>query len=160
MLTVFFVVLDNQWPVNFNLALPSFEPHIAGSLNLIRLSSESYNNVPIFFTSSIGALRNWPLVHPGVPVPEVALDDPLIPTQQGYSESKWITERLLDAARERCGVSGAILRVGQIAGPVNVKHGKHGAWNKQEWLPTVIIPLFPFAEHLQFTYILTDGLDY
>lgn len=123
--------------MNFNLGLQSFEPHIAGALNLIKLSSEAKNLLPIFFTSSIGTLGNWAQKHPGTAVPEVALNDPTISTAQGYSESKWVTERLLDVAREHAGVSSAILRVGQIAGPVNVPEGKYGMWNKQEWLPTV-----------------------
>jgi thioester reductase-like protein len=58
---------------------------------------------------------------------------------QGYSESKWVTEMLLKSAGELSGVSSAVLRVGQIAGPVNVAAGKYGMWNKQEWLPTVIV---------------------
>ncbi|KAF8857822.1 hypothetical protein BDZ45DRAFT_743995 [Acephala macrosclerotiorum] len=41
-----------------------------------------------------------------------------MPLHQGYSESKWISENLLDAARQTSAVSSAILRVGQIAGPV------------------------------------------
>jgi thioester reductase-like protein len=124
--------------VNFNLTLSSFEPHIVGTLNLIKLSSESHNSLPIFFTSSIGTLGSWTSINPGKYVPEVALEDPSIPLPQGYSESKWITERLLDSAREKSGVSSAILRVGQIAGPVNVAKEQHGMWNKKEWLPTVI----------------------
>lgn len=107
-------------------------------MNLIKLSSESRNFLPIFFTSSIGTLGNWASEHPGTAVPEVALEDPSVSMAQGYSESKWITERLLDAAREQAGVPSAILRVGQIAGPANVAEGKAGIWNKQEWLPTVI----------------------
>lgn len=140
LLTVSFSI-DNQWQVNFNLGLKSFEPHIAGALSLIELSCESAKLPPIFFTSSIGTLGNWATEHPGKPVPEAALDDPSISTEQGYSESKWITERLLDAAREKSGVSSAIIRVGQIAGPVHVPQAKSGVWNKQEWLPSVAISL-------------------
>jgi thioester reductase-like protein len=140
LLTSLFSV-DNQWQVNFNLGLKSFEPHIAGTLNLINLSCESPGSPPIFFTSSIGTLGNWATEHPGKPVPEAALEDPSISTEQGYSQSKWITERLLDAAREQSRVSSAILRVGQIAGPVHVPQGKSGMWNKQEWLPSVTISL-------------------
>jgi thioester reductase-like protein len=54
---------------------------------------------------------------------------------QGYSESKWITERLLDAAGKKSEVSSAVLRIGQIAGPVEA--GVRGIWNKVEWLPSV-----------------------
>src|SRR6266536_5590905 len=83
---------DNQWQVDFNLSLKSFEPHIAGCLNLINLSAVAPSSPPIFFTSSIGTLGNWSSKHPGHLVPEEALTDPNIPIAQGYSESKWITE--------------------------------------------------------------------
>jgi thioester reductase-like protein len=56
---------------------------------------------------------------------------------QGYSESKWVAENLLSAAREELGVSSAILRVGQIAGPVYIQ-GKGGVWNKSEWFPSLV----------------------
>jgi thioester reductase-like protein len=110
-------------------------------LNLIKLSSESRKYPEIFFISSIGTLGNWATHHPGEAVPEIALENPSVSTAQGYSESKWITERLLDAARETSGVSSAVLRVGQIAGPSHVAKGKFGMWNKQEWLPSVTTPL-------------------
>lgn len=64
------------------------------------------------------------------------MTDPSIPIGQGYGESKWITEQLLDAAREKSGVRSSALRVGQIAGPV--EKGVHGVWNRQEWLPSII----------------------
>jgi thioester reductase-like protein len=108
---------DNQWQVNFNLSLSSFTPHALGTLSLINLSTSSPNSPRIFFTSSIGTLGNWSLKHGTEQVPETALDDPSIPLAQGYSESKRITKRLLDAAGKKSGVSSAVLRVGQIAGP-------------------------------------------
>lgn len=127
--------IDNQWQVDFNLSLPSFEPHIAGVANLIKLSSTSSNSPTIIFTSSIGTVRFWNEKHPNELVPETALDDPSVPEHQGYSESKWIAERLLDAAAKKCGVSSAVCRIGQIAGPV--AKGLKGVWNRQEWLPSV-----------------------
>lgn len=126
---------DNQWQVDFNISLMSFEPHVAGVSNLIKLSSASLNSAPIFFTSSIGTVGNWNVNHPNELVPETAIDDLGVAEYQGYSESKWIAEKLLDAAAEKCGVSAAICRVGQIAGPV--ERGLKGVWNVQEWLPSV-----------------------
>lgn len=127
--------IDNQWQVDFNLSLPSFELHICGTSNLIKLSALSPNSPPIFFTSSIGTVGHWREKHPNQLVPEIALSDASMPEFQGYSESKWISERLLDAAAQNCGVSAAICRVGQIAGPVDENKG--GVWNRQEWLPSV-----------------------
>jgi nucleoside-diphosphate-sugar epimerase len=124
---------DNQWQVDFNLTLPSFTPHLAGTLNLITLSSSSAFFPPIFFTSSIGTLGNWDSIHPGSVVPEKPLADPRIPLSQGYGESKWIAERLSHFAQEKSGVSSAVLRVGQIAGPVGIEGGE-----KWEWLPSIV----------------------
>ncbi|KUJ07624.1 acetyl-CoA synthetase-like protein [Mollisia scopiformis] len=131
------VVIHNQWPVDFNLSLTSFIPHLQGVSNLIAFSSRSPRSPPIFFTSSIGTLGHWNQINPSSPlVPEIALKDPRIPLHQGYSESKWIAENLLDAARLKSGVSSAILRIGQITGPVNV--GKKGVWNRNEWFPSLV----------------------
>ena len=57
----------------------------------------------------------------------------------GYAESKYISERLLETATEKCGLSATVVRVGQLTGPVV----KEGVWSKQEWLPSVsFIPHF------------------
>lgn len=87
--------------------------------------------------SSIGTVSNSFIEAPETGVPEVAIDHPNVTLRQGYSESKWVAERLLDAARKSSGVSSGILRVGQIAGPVEGARARNGAWNRQEWLPSV-----------------------
>lgn len=79
-------------------------------------------------------MGRWNEKHRSELVPEISIDDPGVVECQGYSESKWIAERLLDAASKR-GVSSAIFRVGQIAGPVERR--EWGMWNIQEWLPSV-----------------------
>ena len=124
---------DNQWQVDFNLSLESFEPHVAGVRNLIDLSRQSSRKPPILFTSSVSTLGHWPAKHPGEKVPERAFHDFGIPMPMGYGESKYVAERLLELAAEEFGVSAAICRVGQLAGPVK----KGGMWSKQEWLPSV-----------------------
>lgn len=130
---------DNQWQVDFNLSLESFEPHIAGVRNFINLSNQSSKKPPILFTSSVSTLGNWPAKHPGEKVPEKAFHDLTIPAPMGYGESKYLSELLLEAAAEKCGVPALICRVGQLAGPVK----KGGKWSKQEWLPTVSVPTDP-----------------
>lgn len=124
---------DNQWQVDFNLSLESFEPHIAGVSDLIKISNQSPNKPPILFTSSIATVGNWSFKHSGEKVPEHAFHDFAIPSAMGYGESKYVSERLLELAKEQSGVPAAIVRVGQLAGPVT----KNGVWSKQEWLPSV-----------------------
>ncbi|MCJ1433008.1 hypothetical protein MMC27_002367 [Xylographa pallens] len=127
-------IIHNQWQVDFNLSLESFEPHIAGIRDLINLSSQSSKKPPILFTSSISTLGNWLVKHPGEKVPERAFYDFSIPSSMGYGESKYVAERLLELAAKKCGVSAAICRVGQLAGPVR----RGGMWSKQEWLPSLV----------------------
>ena len=50
----------------------------------------------------------------------------------GYTESKWVAERLLEIAAERNVVQSVVIRIGQLSGGVN------GAWKLSEWLPSMI----------------------
>ena len=54
----------------------------------------------------------------------------------GYAESKYTSERLLGYACTEFNIPISICRVGQVAGPVQ---NSHGMWNKQEWLPSLIL---------------------
>ena len=126
-------MVDNQWQVDFNLNLESFEPHIAAVRDLIKLSNLSMKRPPILFTSSISTLDNWAKKNSGDKVPESAFYDFSVPAAMGYGESKYVAEQLLEKAGKISGVSAAICRIGQLAGPVV----KSGVWNKQEWLPSV-----------------------
>ena len=51
---------------------------------------------------------------------------------EGYSESKWIAEKLLKVASERNLVRGIVVRIGQQTG------GKNGAWKPTEWFPAIV----------------------
>jgi thioester reductase-like protein len=123
--------------VDFNLSLSSFEPHVAGVANLIRLSRESPHVVPITFVSSVGVAGNWKGAQ-GSQIPEEIIFD-FSAASMGYGQSKLVAEHLLLRAQKH-GVPSTILRVGQIAGPVGF--ADKGMWNKKEWLPTVSIPMF------------------
>ncbi|KAL9583857.1 MAG: hypothetical protein Q9212_002475, partial [Teloschistes hypoglaucus] len=126
------LIIHNQWQVDFNLALSSFTTHVAGTRNLINLSASSPLRPPIIFTSSIATLGNWNAKHLGEKVPEEPLHDYTIPAATGYGESKFVAERVLEAAFYKSGVSSTVVRVGQLAGPVV----KGGVWNPQEWVPS------------------------
>lgn len=128
--------LDNQWELNFILSLEKLESHIQGAINLIRFAAASTKGIPILFVSSVSVAGKWPRLYPNSAAPEVALKDPFLPLDQGYSQSKWITECLLDIARERSGVNSVVCRVGQICGPINGEESG-GIWNKQEAIPSV-----------------------
>lgn len=130
------IIVHNAWQVDFNLSLSSYgHGHISGVRNLINLSTQSTHRAKIFFISSIASIMAWPNNHTG-PVPEEVIADFTVPQHMGYAESKHISERLLSLASDENNIPISICRVGQIAGPV---HGSQGIWNKQEWLPSLIL---------------------
>jgi thioester reductase-like protein len=49
----------------------------------------------------------------------------------GYSESKWVAEKILEASASR-GLDARVIRVGQLSGAAN------GLWNTKEWFPALI----------------------
>lgn len=123
-------IIHNAWPVNFLLPLKSFEPSVAGVANLLELAHNGSRKPAIFFVSSIsaamGAARS---------VPEAVLPDPSrLVLRQGYARSKYVGERLLDAYARATGRRAAVLRVGQVAGPVALG----GTWNRWEWFPSLV----------------------
>lgn len=50
----------------------------------------------------------------------------------GYSQSKWVSERILEVAAEQTSLRPVIVRVGQVSGGVN------GSWNPLEWIPGIV----------------------
>jgi thioester reductase-like protein len=123
-------VIHNAWPVNFNISVSSFEPHIRGVRHLIEFASAAEKRVTVVFMSSIGTVDGW---MSSVRVPEPCIDELALPLT-GYGRSKLAASLILDAAADRYGVPTAPVRVGQIAGP----RGRRGVWNRQEYLPGLI----------------------
>lgn len=123
-------IIHNQWQVDFNLSLASFEPHIRGVRNLIDFAAATKHNAIFSFISSIGVTqgKDWEK-----PIPERIIDD-WNAAAMGYGGSKLISEVLLVEAQKVGGVRTQVLRVGQVAGPVKKEAGR---WNLQEWFPTV-----------------------
>ncbi|KAK2030283.1 thioester reductase domain-containing protein [Colletotrichum zoysiae] len=123
-------VVHNAWPVNFNISVETFEPHVRGVRHWVDFSARAAKNVPIIFVSTIGTVDGWR--GPG-PVPEKRLTDLSLPTT-GYGRSKLVSSLILDEAVRRSGVPAAVVRVGQVAGPAS----RDGVWNRQEWLPSIV----------------------
>lgn len=55
-----------------------------------------------------------------------------MPIGQGYTESKWVSEQILEIATKEMGLSTTSVRLGQISGNPN------GYWNEKEWFPAVV----------------------
>jgi thioester reductase-like protein len=128
------VVIHNAWQVDFNLAIESFEPQIRGLRNLLDFSFHSSNKVPVISTSSISTAIEWMEQHPDDLVPEAVIHDFDAPQKIGYAESKFVSEHVLETFSKSSGLTTAIFRTGQIAGPLTGK----GVWNGREWFPSIM----------------------
>ena len=130
------LIIHNAWQVDFNLSLDSYEHnHVGGVRNLTEMAIKSTHHAAIFFVSSIASVSNYS-ARERAEVPEETIKDFTVPQRMGYAESKYIAERLLEIAATDCNVPVSVCRVGQIAGPIR---GSEGMWNKQEWLPSLVL---------------------
>ncbi|THV07008.1 acetyl-CoA synthetase-like protein [Dendrothele bispora CBS 962.96] len=114
----------DSWRVDFNLSLTSFESNIKGLRNLIALSLMS--GAQLIYTSTIGIFQNvesLETLEENWVSPEVAVGT-------GYTESKWISEKLIRSSMLQ---NPLIIRVGQLTGDA-----KYGVWNQKEWVPAMI----------------------
>ncbi|CAL1699337.1 unnamed protein product [Somion occarium] len=121
-------IIHNAWPVNFNLSLSSFEPQIKGTRHLVDLALSSPFLTPprLIFISSVGVLH-----YPSVAVQEGPVEAS-VAVGNGYSESKWVVEKLLSVAADKTPLRPVSIRVGQISG------GASGAWKQEEWFPALV----------------------
>ncbi|KAI1422530.1 hypothetical protein F5Y12DRAFT_717225 [Xylaria sp. FL1777] len=128
-------IIHNAYPVNFLMPVQSFEPQIQGLLNLLKLAQDSVRDAAMLFVSSISAAL--PVSGSRSVIKETVLDIEDVGSlgQMGYGRSKFICEKLIEKYASSSGGKGAILRVGQIAGPL---HGT-GVWNVWEWAPSLVL---------------------
>jgi thioester reductase-like protein len=141
-------MIDSGWRVDFNLGLSSFEPNVAGVRNLINFVLETKLPVPprFIFVSTVAviarefvqSLLTGLSVLKAVIVTKVAgliPEGPATPesaTINGYSQSKWVAERVLEVAAEQTSLTPVIVRVGQVSG------GANGCWKPLEWIPGIV----------------------
>ncbi|KAF7798676.1 hypothetical protein EIP86_009900 [Pleurotus ostreatoroseus] len=120
----------NAWPLNFNHVLPSFEPNIRSVRFFIDLALTSpRRTLPrVVFCSSVGVLRN-------LDCSISAREEPITPevaAGSGYTESKWVIEKLLQEVATRTPLRPVSIRIGQLCG------SKSGYWNEAEWFPSLV----------------------
>ncbi|KAH8114663.1 acetyl-CoA synthetase-like protein [Phellopilus nigrolimitatus] len=123
-------IIHNAYPVNFNMSLTSFESSILSLRRLIDLALSSPLATPprLLFTSSISVVHR----HPGkIPVPEEIVE-PSSAIGTGYSESKWVCEKILSIASTRTPLKPVTVRIGQMSGA-----NTNGCWNSKEWVPAL-----------------------
>ncbi|KAL4871382.1 hypothetical protein BDV12DRAFT_206525 [Aspergillus spectabilis] len=127
-------LIHNAWPVDFNLPLQTFTPHLQGTVNLASFCANSIHKADPIFISSISAVMNFPTLNPNTPIPESINPNVKTPADAGYAESKYIAERLLLHASQTLGIKATILRLGQISGPAR----SPGQWNPNDWIPALV----------------------
>ncbi|KAJ7758010.1 hypothetical protein B0H16DRAFT_1536490 [Mycena metata] len=123
-------IIHNAWQVDFNLSLSSFEPGIHGTRNLVdfALTAPHANPPQFIFVSTVGVYRNFN----GTVAPEAKIPDVHTSCGQGYAESKWVCEQILEIATDTTVLRPIIVRSGQLSGGVG------GVWKTSEWFPTLL----------------------
>ncbi|KAF9459676.1 hypothetical protein BDZ94DRAFT_1284298 [Collybia nuda] len=123
-------IIHNAWQVEFNRLLSSMEPLVRGTRRLIDFALIAPHPSPrqLVFISSSSVVLNW---SGSSTTPEGPVTDPGVTMGSGYSDSKWVTERVLDAAAGY-GFSPIVIRPGQLCGGIG------GAWKTNEWFPALV----------------------
>jgi thioester reductase-like protein len=131
-------VIFDAWNPNWSLPLKSFEPLLRAMRSVIDLCALNSRRPRMTFISSICAVGEWPRKHPDEPlIPEDVAWDRASAMAHGYGESKCIAEQLLARAHAVSGLRVAIVRAGQIGGPV-LSNTAISVWPVQGWLHSLI----------------------
>ncbi|KAH9204376.1 hypothetical protein DL95DRAFT_496544 [Leptodontidium sp. 2 PMI_412] len=108
-------ILHKAWTMDFNRSISSFKE--------------------ILFTSSIGVVGQYNLIHGGSEVPEVRIDDAACTNEFGYGQAKLVCERILEniSGQYPHQIEAGYVRVGQISGSTT-----SGFWNSSEHFPALV----------------------
>lgn len=63
---------------------------------------------------------------------EELVNEASVPLGQGYAESKWVCEHILNESTKQTGLNTVVVRVGQLSG------NRVGYWNEREWFPSIV----------------------
>jgi thioester reductase-like protein len=124
-------IIHNAWNVNFNLSLPSFKPDLLGLINLINFTATASKTPTLFFLSSISSAMGHETDSHLTPESIISTKTP---APNGYANSKYLAEKLLDHAAQTLEIRTSLARVGQVAGAVRTP----GLWNKAEYFPSLV----------------------
>lgn len=125
-------IMHCAWPVNFQLSLSSFDPHVSGLHNLLELSLSVPHpaSARLLFCSSVSAAMG--ALAPAL-IPEAPITDLAHAADIGYGRSKLVGEHVVQAAVENAGARATVLRIGQVVGDT-----KRGRWNENEQIPLIV----------------------
>ena len=158
------------WRVNFNVSVSTYEPSIKGVRNFIDFCLTSRKHPRLIYISTLGVLQrkfspgtvvlvaNWIVVFiidwdKGGLAPEQPLQEPDSALGSGYTESKWVSERVVQKAASEKHLRATVVRCGQMTG------GQNGAWNAHEWFPSLVkssitFRAFPAVEGVSCSFLL------
>lgn len=93
-------IIHIAWPMNFKMALPSFNSSFQTLQNLIQLSVQIHYKSPskrprFLFISSISTVGNYPTVFSEQIVPEVQIEERQCALRLGYAQAKLVCERII-----------------------------------------------------------------
>lgn len=126
------LIIHAAWPVNFQLSLASFDPHLRDLHSLVQLSLDVRQARParVLFCSSMGVATS-------TQGQRRIIEEPVMDYRQaasnGYTMSKAVAEHIVQNATEKFGAEAYNLRIGQIVGDT-----KAGVWNTTEAPPMMI----------------------
>lgn len=149
--------------MNFSLPLRSFEPHLNGLKELLKLASQALHPATFSFCSSVASVSSRP-TEAGTAIEETISSIPLDANSTGYGMSKWVAEGICKAIADNGYVSlqGSpkvkvkIIRLGQLTGDTIT-----GAWNRSEAWPKMlstvdILGCLPRLEHQSLDWLPLD----
>ncbi|KAK3933529.1 hypothetical protein QBC46DRAFT_433925 [Diplogelasinospora grovesii] len=108
--------------IHFLMPFKEFRQHIKGVRDFLQFSYRSPRHPPFLYISSLRIAYFSNMHH----IPEEISYD-LLAIAGGYSQSKYVAERMVEAYVRSTGLPAAVMRVGQIAGPP-----------PREWFPTLL----------------------
>ena len=133
-------IIHNAWPMDFQRTTLSFVPQIQAVRNLINFALDCHytqrpsslaHNPRLLFLSSIAVVANY---SPGPFVAEGPIG-PTGPATFGYSQAKWVCERLLSDVmiNHASQIRTMVVRLGQLSGATTT-----GVWNANEHFPALL----------------------
>ncbi|KAJ3778588.1 hypothetical protein FB446DRAFT_713250 [Lentinula raphanica] len=127
-------IIHGAWRLDFNLPVERFsKTEIAGVRHLIDLALANPSlHTRFVFVSSIGSVQNYSSSEASGTVPEQSFSNPSIAGFDGYSQSKYTAERVIDVGVSQAGLDAVIIRGGQLSGS-----SQNGYWNPREYVPSL-----------------------
>ncbi|KAK4966444.1 hypothetical protein LTR42_011609 [Elasticomyces elasticus] len=126
------IIIGNAWRLDFNVPVNEFEHDcLQGTMHLMRFATTSRSKT-FAFSSSVATHLGPGAAGQTIPEDEAA-DDVTLALDSGYAQSKFVTERILQAYARHTKLPVKVFRIGQLCGD-----SRTGAWNRTEMFPIML----------------------